>query len=178
MDLLFYIAFIAAMLHFIYEGIIAPTIRTRLDHRLFELRDELRNVKIDRRHECEEEAYGIVDDGLNMYIGRVGMVTISFVLWLKRCMRDEALRKEVWRRTEKLEKANISELADIAHRGAYVLEWALIFNSLPLIVIAIPFAIAAAIYSYLHKLGVRLFALPLRQTQELIDHSSMMRMRA
>jgi hypothetical protein len=178
MDLLFYITFIAAMLHFIYDGIIAPTIRTKLDHQLFELRDELRNVKIDKRHECEGEAYGIVEDGLNMYIGRVGMVTISFVLWLKTRMSDEGLRKEVWRRTEKLEKANIAELAKIAERGSYVLLRALVFNSLPLIVLVVPLAIAAAIYSYLHKLGVRLFALPLRRTQELIEHSSLVRMRA
>jgi hypothetical protein len=178
MDMLVYIAFIVAMLHFIYEGIVAPAIRISLDHRLFELRDELRCIKIDRGGEFSDEAYEIVDDGINMYIGRVGLVTASFIAWIRFQLQDENLRSQVKARAKVLEQANIPEISNIAIRATRVIENALACNSLPLIVVVLPFVLAMLVSSHLHRFVKRLFAIPMSKVEELIEHNSAVRMRA
>lgn len=178
MDLLFYLAAIAAIFHFIYEGIIAPTLRVKIDHGLFELRDNLRAVKIDLDDACDERAYSIVDDGINMYIGRIGLVTVSFVVWLRAQLKDASLRDELHDRYKAVKTCGTPELMGISQKGQALVEQALIVNSLPLAIFLTPFSLVAMLTSWVHRQGRKLFSTPMQRTEALIEHSSMVRMRA
>lgn len=67
-----FILFIFAIYHFVYESIIAPNVRLELRFELFKLRDELRNIKLNRELSKEDnEVFSILDETICVAINRL-----------------------------------------------------------------------------------------------------------
>jgi len=73
-----------AVWHFMYEAIIAPTLRLGLRNRLFALRDELRKAKIEGISLKDEDAFYFVHEGVNNFINRLPSLTVILAVKLNR----------------------------------------------------------------------------------------------
>lgn len=77
MEYLVITTIILAVWHYMYEGMIAPTLRLKYKHKLFELRDELHEVKlIDKEN---KKVLFIIEDGINHMIDRMDTLTLSSI---------------------------------------------------------------------------------------------------
>lgn len=166
---------IVAGMHFIYEGIIAPSLRDELKDRMFELRDELRAIRMERRNDCPKEAFEIAHNGINQYVNRLHWVTISFITEFSLEHRDPKLRAEVQRRRRIVEECGIPELSDVVKRGNKVVERALLVNSAALLVLALPPVVVAAVATALPKKvygkAAQLFAAPGKNTERVAERA-------
>ena len=62
---LIYILISLAFLHFIYEGIIAPSLRLKLRYELFRLRDGLRRLKVDEPETVTDQSFRALQEVIN-----------------------------------------------------------------------------------------------------------------
>lgn len=171
MDIAILIFATLAFAHFIYEGIIAPSIRMKLRNRMFELRDEVRALHAEDRR-CSKEAFEIAHGGINQYINRLHAVTISLMGKFREAYKDPAFRKEVERRKAALDACDCKELQSIVTRANRTIESALMTNTGMWFVYLVPVALAVvcihAVGAKLHRFIFRLFATPLARTDSLI----------
>lgn len=133
MDIVITILIIGAFAHFIYEGIIAPTLRDKLRHQMFELRDQLRSIQIQDGKRCPREAFDIAHEGINQYVNRIHWLTVSFMREFNRVHRDPKIRAETKRRREAVENCGHPEVQRIVKAANGVLERAFAVNSGPFI---------------------------------------------
>ncbi|WP_447903238.1 hypothetical protein [Stenotrophomonas pavanii] len=172
MDILIIVLALVALGHFLYEGAVAPTLRTKLKHEMFQLRDELRSVHLERAGGCPQEAFNIVHNGINQYVHRLHWVTISFISEFNR-MNSKAKRAEVDRRKKVVEECGVKELSDIAARGNKVLESALFVNSGALlaycIALMVPLAILFLCAHSIYRKASEMFAAPSGRTDEVMS---------
>ena len=68
---------VLAILHFIYEAIILPTIRWNLRNELFSLRDKLRNVVINKE-QYDPATFELAHSGINHFINRLHHLDLGF----------------------------------------------------------------------------------------------------
>jgi hypothetical protein len=160
-----------AFLHFIYEGIIAPSIRMKLRNDMFALRDELRHLHVSDDR-CSREAFDVAHSGINQYLDRLHGVTLSLVAAFKHAYRDEQFRKEVEHRRHVLATCQSEEMQGIVARANQRIEAALATNCGMWFVYVVPIAIAAVCVGTLtkkvHRFVSRLFATTETRTNELI----------
>ena len=77
MNTILAITLLICLWHFIYEGIVAPSIRIKLRNRLFAIRDELRSMVIDGVSQDDQEPLHFVHDGVNNFIDRLPNLTLA-----------------------------------------------------------------------------------------------------
>lgn len=172
MDILIVVLALVALGHFLYEGAVAPTLRTKLKHEMFQLRDELRSVHLERDGGCPKEAFNIAHNGINQYVHRLHWVTISFVAEFNR-MNSSSKRAEVDRRRRVVEECGVEELSSIVARGNKVVERALFVNSGALLAYAfalmVPIAVLYLSAQSIYKKASEMFAAPSGRTDEVMS---------
>lgn len=155
-----------------YEGVIAPSLRDRLNDEMFELRDRLRRIKLERDEGCPERAFDIAHNGINQYVHRLHWVTISFIIEFNRSHRK--FRNEVKERREAVANCGVPELHKVVDEGNQIVERALIVNSGAVLVIALPFVVLAVLafklQRKLYAKAAELFATPERRTQQVLNN--------
>lgn len=174
MDIAIIILAVLAFGHFIYEGIIAPSLRMKLRNDMFELRDELRHLHTNNDR-CTREAFDIAHAGINQYINRLHGVTIGLMLEFREAYRDTNFREEVERRKKTLDACESPELKSICSRANSKIESAFLINTGMLFLYVVPLALAAlclsAVTSKIHRFSVRLLATPEARTDKLVHES-------
>lgn len=133
MNLLSYI-FIAmiflAWIHFIYNGIILPSIRMHLRNNLFALRDRLREMKIKKEFSNESKVVELLHDGINNVLDRLPFFTIETVLKLRENLKaEQSLIKEINSRLSMIENCKNVELKEIYKKTNMTLLYSFLANS-------------------------------------------------
>jgi hypothetical protein len=164
-----------ALAHFVYEGIIAPSVRLRLRYSMFELRDELRTLhREDER--CSRDAFEIAHNGINQYIDRLHAVNLELMSRFRIAYRDRAFREETERRKAVLDACGSSELRGIVGRANKTIEMAFAANTGMWAVYVAPFIVAAvcvrAISIRVHAYMSRIFATSSARTASLLDEGN------
>lgn len=86
-----------ALLHFVWEGILAPSIRLRLRYKLFSLRDQLRLLKM--RKEVEDEELVCLQSAINTTIHVLARFDLASLSRSARAIdREPLLKKRVEKR--------------------------------------------------------------------------------
>jgi hypothetical protein len=174
MDIAIIILAALAFAHFIYEGIIAPSLRMKLRNRMFDLRDKLRHLHINNDR-CSRDAFDVAHTGINQYINRLHGVTIGLMVDFKEAYRDSKFREEVERRKKILDACESPELKSICSEANQNIESALMINTVMLFLYVIPLAIAAfcisTVTAKIHRFSVRLLATPEARTDKLVPES-------
>lgn len=129
MEILIFVVAALAVLHFVYEGIVAPSLRMQARNELFELRDELRTLHIDGADGCDGEAFEMVHSSLNAYIDRLHAVDARFVYRMQHSLRKPELRRQLDAQVEVLRNARSQPLQNIGRRAGRVIERAIAVNS-------------------------------------------------
>ncbi|MEA5123327.1 hypothetical protein [Xanthomonas floridensis] len=162
---------VLALGHFLYEGVIAPSLRDRLNDEMFELRDRLRRIKLEQGEACPQQAFEIAHNGINQYVHRLHWVTISFVVEFNRSHRK--FRNEVKDRRDVIARCGVSELKDVVDRGNQIVERALIVNSGAVLLVSFPFVVlGVTVFQLPIKLyakAAELFATPERRTEQVLS---------
>lgn len=137
--------------HFIYDGIIAPSIRLHLRNKLFILRDELRLAKIDGISSQDEDAFWFVHEGINNFINRLPNLTIekarSIALSYRQNEHHSRLLDE---HIFAVENASDSRITGIFRKTNSVIEATFITNMGGWFIYLIPIAI---IFSFMTRLS-------------------------
>src|SRR5665213_1194648 len=119
-----------AAIHFVYEGIIGPSIRMRLRFQIFEQRDALRSLKISRAHAIDDQAFNLLHDSLNNAIRLLPIINIALLMQSSNTFnQDENLRKQIERRDKILKSTGLKEVDEIRAEMAKAVRMALAANT-------------------------------------------------
>ncbi len=129
-ELLFITLIAFAFIYFVYEGILAPSLRAKLRLDLFALRDELRDLKIEHRAELSDEVFRELQTAINGAVTRLNQIDLRLLRNTRLAFQnDEKLRKRVARRIAILEACSVEEVRVIRDKYSDLLDNALIINT-------------------------------------------------
>lgn len=136
-----------AIVHFIYEGIVAPSYRLEQRYKLFGLRDELRMLKIRQRDGLPGKHFHYLQDAINGLIRNIERIDVTMLIALTIKRRtDKEFRERMEARAKTLDDCHLREAMDIRARGVKIIEHALSANNGAWVFYIIPIAIAIACY--------------------------------
>ena len=140
-----------AMAHFVYEGILAPSIRLRLRYRIFEQRDRLRELKI-VRDDVSPEIFHAIHDSINTAVELIHAINFSVVCQLDSVLKkNPGLREQIDRRKELLDRCCVDEIKSIRSRTSTIIGEALIANTLGTVIWMIPVVIGFICFDWLRR---------------------------
>jgi hypothetical protein len=144
--------------HFLYEMIVAPSLRLNLGFRLFALRDQLRRLKMTAADELDDRHFHGLQDSLNALVRTLDVFDLSLLVRLRNLAKqDAAFRARVEARASVLDGSDMPEFLEIRKRSIRIALEALAVNSGGWIVYLIPVLFAVSFYSRV-KILVRAFA--------------------
>lgn len=137
----------AALCHFVYESILAPSLRLELRFELFKLRDEIRRLKIadlsSREPEFADGHYGYLQDSINALIGILYRYDLAAIWAITgQINRDEALRRRVEATARLLDDCELPAVRAVRTRQLNIAAKALAVNSGPMLLLLLAPALA------------------------------------
>lgn len=170
--LILLILFVATF-HFVYEGIVAPSLRLKLRNKLFALRDELRNLKVEGLERADEEAFWLVHEGINAYINRLPHLTVYGRHKAMAAYREDAeLRARVEKRVEVLTNCKNGSITDVLERVTLVVEEAFIVNMGGTFIYIVPAAMLIATLGSLKALAKSLVLTPEKDARRVVPQQA------
>jgi hypothetical protein len=170
---MFLLAGLYSLLHFIWEGIIAPSMRQSIRIDLFVLRDELRRLKINKPG-MSLDAFNAVQDGLNSAICHLNGIDDPFLIYCDTMVRrDPKLKECVEKRQELVRSAKSAELLKIAGQIRVKVETAARINSGGVYLYLVPIALG---YLCVKKTCFPIFTMlyiPSRQLEKIMPESDL-----
>lgn len=168
------IAFLA-LFHFLYDGIILPSIRQHLRNRLFALRDKLRLEYINGIDKQDIEAFNLTHEAINNFVNRLPMLTISVYAEIEVAIKnDHKLKEKVNKRRAILENCKSPKIKEVNESINKILFDAFIANSGGWMIYLIPMAVLLTIWRKLATNCKELVVVPHREIGKImprIDHS-------
>ncbi|WP_201344631.1 hypothetical protein [Thiohalobacter sp. COW1] len=156
-----------AILHFIYDGIVLPSIRMHLRNKLFALRDELRQIKI-CDEECDPQVFNLLHDGINRFLNRLHRLTIDRqVQFMREYENDDELRYEIDQRWKLVESCENEDVTRIFEEANDVLRVAYLANMGGWFFYLIPIALIAFSLKKLSNEAREMFVMPNREVDRL-----------
>src|SRR6266542_6528845 len=144
------ILFWLAILHFIYEGIILPSIRLNLRYKLFVLRDELRSLRHDKGGDISTEIYNAQEVIINNAIS-----VLPYVDFIRIAAAREAgpeLKKKAEERESLINSCNVKEVKDIYSKTMHIVFCAFISNIGSWFIYIVPVAIVVGFFQKIFSL--------------------------
>lgn len=140
----FFIALAAlAAIHFIYESILAPSLRFELRLKLFALRDELRILKQKHAEAVSDEIFRDLQGSLNATISRLNLIDVTILKTAhERFENDEKLRRKSERFDQLISDCAVPEVETIRQKHLKLIGRALLINTGGWFVYLIPIFIA------------------------------------
>lgn len=136
MTILLLIFVVLALVHLIYETIIAPTLRLRMKYRFFELRDRTVRLRLD---EPEALPASLHDDLFDAIDGAMRYISgLSVVSMLRFPMIPDKVRRRADERARAFDTAESADVRRIAYDLRSYLLLVLFINSLGLIITVAP----------------------------------------
>lgn len=163
---------VAAAWHFVYEGIIAPSIRLHLRNRLFVLRDELRQARIDGIPKEDVNAFSFVHDGINNFLNRLPSLTLERTNALSReYERNAELRHVLDAHVSAVAESRDSRIRSIFHKTNSVIEAAIITNMGGWFIYIVPVALVIAAMSKLSRFAAELIVAPTKDVERFLPNA-------
>ena len=142
MATLIVVALVLSLLHFVYEGILLPSIRLHLRFRTFELRDRLRMLANDEDKRLDLKIYDCIHDALNGTLRFLYKIDVRIALDIRRMLReDPTLAKRLQKRLKEVEACPVQEIHEIRKEHSRILACALLANSAGFFIMALPFLV-------------------------------------
>lgn len=158
MEILILAFLILVLFHFIYEYIIAPTLRRNLSFKLFKLRDELRNLAIESEDNINKEVYTYLQNTINNTIKFVDILDFRILYNMKEIIEhDGKLQKMIKKYNEMFEKNATDEMRYIRERKLFVVKEIILVNTFGMFVYIIPIIFLCVMYDKI-KLWISTFA--------------------
>lgn len=169
MNILLSIAAIISIWHFIYEVIIAPSIRLNLRNRLFKLRDELRQIKIDGISSQDEKAFWFVHDGINNFLNRIPSLTLERVKALDaEYENNKALKRVMNEHLSAVKNSSDLRIKDVFTKTNSVIGAAIITNMGGWFIYLIPICFIVLTMKKLSNYASELIVAPTKDVERLM----------
>jgi hypothetical protein len=148
-----------AALHFVYESILAPLFRLSLRFRLFVLRDEVRQLKIDCASSLSDRHFDFLQDSINNLISNLNRFDMAtFVGMELESKKDRSFLKSAEERSRMLDDCNIPRAREISKQSLKIISAAFFINSGVLFLLMFaPIIIAILGYAEVKK-RIKIFA--------------------
>jgi hypothetical protein len=135
----FFTLIVLALIHFIYEGIVAPSLRLNLRYHLFALRDDLRKLKYDDGEQLTDEVFLLLQGVINNAILLLHRVNLEVVVKTEiRVEKDKELAGRIAERIALVENCDIEAIRHIQEKACRILTVALLVNNGAWIIYIIP----------------------------------------
>ena len=169
MENILLIIVILSIFHFIYEGIVAPTLRVYQRNKLFVLRDKLREIDYQELKGNDKYAYEYIERGLNNIISNLPKLnSYSFHRYIEKIEKDSKLKKEITTRSEKIKQTSIQDLKEIYEEAGKVTYDTVCINSGAWFIYLIPIVLSILFFSKGLRLAKDFFVTPNDQTEKSI----------
>ncbi|HFC8519030.1 hypothetical protein [Neisseria wadsworthii] len=169
MENILLVIIILSVFHFIYEGIVTPTLRVYQRNKLFVLRDKLREIDYQKLRGNDKYAYEYIERGLNNIIFNLSKLnSYSFHKYIEKVEKDLELQKEIAARSEKIKQASIQDLKEIYEEAGKITYDTVCINSGAWFIYLIPIVLSILFFSKGLRLAKALFVTPNCQTEEII----------
>lgn len=127
--------------HFIYDGIILPSLRLKMRFELFAMRDELRVLSTTHEKHLDEDVFLILHDGINSTLNRLHALTLSTLARVDRAVEEnDEIRERIEIRAKKVNSCYLSEIQDIDKHLGSVIERAFFLNAAGWVAYLLPIA--------------------------------------
>lgn len=137
---LFFIFIILVVFHFIYDGIIAPSLRHEIRLELFELRDRLRMLKIEYNKQLSDELFAEIQDTINKQIRILHEINIIGIIEaIQFSHNNSEIDAKINRFESLLNDCELKEIREIYQENAFVFIKAIAANSGGWAIFVIPF---------------------------------------
>lgn len=155
--------------HFVYEGILAPSLRMSLRYRIFELRDQLRT----EMYSDDSEASTILQSQMNTSLQVLSEISISDAYQVRKYIRaNPNAQEEARRRMVIVENSANPKLKKLADQLSSIIIRAFVVNTGGWIVYVVPLALSWILLKKLRN-GVRvLLNLPEMALQSIFSNSA------
>ena len=148
------------LVHFVYESILAPSLRLEIRFELFKLRDELRFIKINLGNELDDKHYHFLQDSINTLIRNLYRFDLAIVTKaMIEVKRDKDLKKRVQERSLFLDDCTVAEARRIRNESINLAFRALRVNSGGWAVYFIPVIATIVCYKYALAAGKALISM-------------------
>ena len=159
------IAAVLCLWHFVWEGIVAPSLRMQIRDRIFALRDELRNRIIDGDPASADRAFDYLQEIMNTSIVYLSAADPVSLYMAKRAFaRDENFRLESEKRLQVIEANDVAR--DISKRLNRLYGDAFLVNSGGWFIYLIPLLLTLVLFSTIIDFFRQILALPTSRIQQ------------
>lgn len=160
MTVLFYVFVVLAIYHFVWEGIIAPSVRLEIRYELFELRDRLRRIKIEQGNSLNDELFTRLQRSINKEIALLQNADIRSLYYAYTKLYDKKdVLDEIETFDRLVEECSIEEVRNIRHKSIGALAHAFVINSGGWLIYIIPVFLIIQGYEKIKALLKRLTGL-------------------
>ena len=143
-----FIIFLAlAILHLIYESIIAPSLRLKLSFDLFKLRDDARSLIIKNEKQLDGHHFEYLQDSINILLKSLhNFDIILLALAMIEINKNTALKERIDKRIKTFDDCKLPEAMEIRKKTFDVADKALLINNGGWFVYLIPIVLAIVFY--------------------------------
>ncbi|MGE0882356.1 MAG: hypothetical protein AB7P14_02320 [Blastocatellales bacterium] len=160
-----------AIFHFIYTGIILPSLRFRLRLELFRLRDELREIQISDENKLSPEVFEVLQTLINNTVNLLPRLNAALVHNVtERINSDPVLRHQVDKRLSMIQASNDDRVRRIDLQVGKIISKALRYNMMPLFVYLIPLVIVVWFFGQLAGQIKQISAIPEQEIDHVLPH--------
>ena len=155
------VCLLVAVLSLIFSGIIAPTIHDHLRYRLFEIRDDLREMMYERPEDISLEQAKLLHTGINNSINSLRYINFYTCHNMKKSLdQDDNLRRRVEDNRKIIESCESEQFKLMYARTKDTLLYAFLVNITMWFILLVPFALAIHFLGRLGGLMYGIFYVP------------------
>ncbi len=141
-----------ALCHFVYESIIAPSLRLKLRFELFKLRDDLRTLKNEYGSDLDDRHFHYLQDSLNVLIRFLPRFEIgNLALAASQINNDPQLKKRMEARAKILDDCQIAQATNIRNKSIEIAARAVRVNGGAWGFYVVPIALTFAVYKSVNE---------------------------
>ena len=150
-----------AVAHFVYESIIAPSIRLVITAELIMMKDELEDLRKKEKGKLDDEHYRHLRDSINGLSNRIYSLELMVVTKiLSEIEKDRDLKARIKAKSKILDDCVVKEARDMRHKIISLVDSALRTNSGGWLLYLVPIAICAGCMAWIKKSIVAIASLP------------------
>ncbi len=157
-----------AVMHFIYESIVLPSIRLSLRFKLFALRDQLRTLLM--RNEDAGEVFRIQQSAINNSIKMLSRADPATLAKFEQQLReDEAMRNRVERRMKLVDEYASEEFQTIVKETRRAFRSAFVANMGAWFIYIVPIAVVFMCLDHLKGVARKVLSIPEGELEKVFE---------